>query len=292
MSGVAEIARALGGEVVRVSGVEGARVPGIGHSPGDRSVSIRLDPLRVHCFGGGDWKAEQERVRKLLGGSKDRRKAASAPRPKLAPPKPNLTALWIWSEAFHPWGTRVERYLNKRGLFLPEYAAGAAIRSDHHCKFRWETVPAMLGLVRNIATDRPQAIHRTALSWADGNYAVGGDKRLCLGPVAGGAIKLTPQEMMADELGIAEGIETALSLLYLERPPRAGWSLISASGIATFPVLPRIRRLIIAVDHDAAGEAAAETCARRWTRAGREVVLHKPVAAGADLNDLAQGEAS
>jgi hypothetical protein len=89
-------------------------------------------------------------------------------------------------------------------------------------------------------------------------------------------------------LGIGEGIESTLSLREL---PEFGaspvWALLSAGGVAAFPVLSGIECLWIAVDRDPAGERAAHACAERWRAAGREVFLVKPKAERADLNDIA-----
>ena len=67
------------------------------------------------------------------------------------------------------------------------------------------------------------------------------------------------------------------------------WACLNNAGVASFPVLPGIEVLWIAVDNDPAGIEAAETCCRRWQRAGREVILIKARLAQADLNDLARG---
>ena len=53
-------------------------------------------------------------------------------------------------------------------------------------------------------------------------------------------------------------------------------------------MLPGVEVLVIAADHDPAGLEAAEACAERWTRAGREVVLWVPDAKGEDWNDVAR----
>jgi putative DNA primase/helicase len=53
-----------------------------------------------------------------------------------------------------------------------------------------------------------------------------------------------------------------------------------------------IKRLHIAVDYDPAGERAAEACAARWQKAGREVVLHRAATPGEDLNDVIRRGAS
>ena len=47
-------------------------------------------------------------------------------------------------------------------------------------------------LVRDVQTNAPKAIHRTALSLEGRKIEVGGHDRQSLGPVSGGAIKLTP----------------------------------------------------------------------------------------------------
>ena len=60
-------------------------------------------------------------------------------------------------------------------------------------------------------------------------------------------------------MGIAEGIETALSAARLFKTPT--WSVICAHGIETFEPPPECRRLIIFADHDrhGAGERAARS---------------------------------
>jgi hypothetical protein len=59
-------------------------------------------------------------------------------------------------------------------------------------------------------------------------------------------------------------------------------------GLSRFPTIPGVARLIILVDHDGNGEgqAAAERCRERWTRAGRTVIRLTPKRVDADFNDL------
>ena len=68
------------------------------------------------------------------------------------------------------------------------------------------------------------------------------------------------------------------------------WACGSAGNMCDFPVLAGIEALTILVDHDVsgAGQAAAETCARRWRDAGREVVRLVPRIPGTDFNNLVQ----
>jgi hypothetical protein len=197
-------------------------------------------------------------------------------------------ALAPWHEAKHPRASPVESYLTRRGLTLPDDAAGEAIRYHPSCPFAGKRVPAMLALVRDVVTNEPKAIHRTALTFDGHKIEIDGKDRLALGPIVGGAIKLTPDAHVTLALGIGEGIETTLSLqLTPEFGPSPIWALIHAGGIEGFPVLAGIEALWIAVDHDPAGIRAARTCARRWQAAGREVFLITPSAPDADLNDIA-----
>ena len=82
-------------------------------------------------------------------------------------------------------------------------------------------------------------------------------------------------------LGVAEGIETALSLAHGFQPV---WALISAGQLGKFAPLPGIESLTIACDNDPAGIKAARECAGRWFAAGVEVIVTRQEQN--DLNDL------
>src|SRR5262249_27683280 len=173
-----------------------------------------------------------------------------------------------------------ERYLTDRHLTLPPGAE--VLRFHPACPFGSRKTSAMVALVRNIESNEPQAIHRTALDQSG---------KMSLGPISGGAIKLTPDEDVTIALGIAEGIETALSLQRL--PEWLGspvWSVISASGIRAFPLLAGIETLVIAADNDGAGESATAELVERWKE--REVLVIEANDEGADLNDVLQEETS
>ena len=201
----------------------------------------------------------------------------------LLPPEPWKGPLGIWAEAINAHGTPVERYLAKRGLALPRGAE--ALRFHPSCPFAGETTPAMIALVRNIESNEPQAIHRTALDVSGAKITIDGKDKMALGPISGGAIKLTPDENVTIALGIAEGIETALSLQQLaEWAGSPVWSLISANGIRKFPPLNGIETLAIAADHDTAGERATIHVAGRWQE--REILIFEARKDGADLNDI------
>jgi hypothetical protein len=212
--------------------------------------------LLVHSFAGDDPLVAKDYVRAVLGLKSDT--VSDLPNVKVARAEPppddaerTARAVSLWREARDPRGTAVETYLSRRGLDLPDDAAGEAIRFHPACPFAGQHTPAMVCLVRDVVTDKPKAIHRTALSSDGLKIEVRGVDRLSLGPIAGGAIKLTPDEQVETCLGIAEGVETALSM---RRVPEFGaspvWSLISEAGVRRFPALSGIECLWLAVDHD------------------------------------------
>jgi hypothetical protein len=106
-----------------------------------------------------------------------------------------------------------------------------------------------------------------------------------LGPVAGCAIKVTSDEDVLLRLGVAEGLESAMSANVLGQGP--SWALGSAGAIRNLPVLPGIETLALIAEHDRANEEAREVCAARWYDGGREVLIVEPSDhAHKDLNDV------
>jgi hypothetical protein len=95
-----------------------------------------------------------------------------------------------------------------------------------------------------------------------------------------GVIRLYPDECVTTGLGIAEGVETALSLAHEYQPV---WAAIGAGNMGSLPALNSIEGLTIAVDADDAGRSATEILSRRWHEAGIKV-RHALVEHG-DLND-------
>jgi hypothetical protein len=273
-------------------------VPTHGQGRGDRrpSLAIRDGHTRLlcRCFAGCEPAAVLAELRRrgLLGGAHNG--ARIDPRPQAKARSTANSDVWRanWTEAVAPHGTPVQAYLASRGLSLPPLA-NDVIRFHGACPFgkdaegRTIRTPAMVALVRNVISNKAQAIHRTAIDAAGRKIEVADCDRRALGPIGGGAVKLTADEDVTCGLGIAEGIETALSLQRL--PEWAGspvWSVLNENGVETFPLLARVETLVIAVDHDPPGEAAARAVTKRWHEAGREVLLIEANKSGADLNDV------
>ena len=183
-------------------------------------------------------------------------------------------ALTLWNEAQPCRGSPIENYLyHTRGLgdWLDTFAfLDKVFRYHPSCPFGGERLPCMLALVREIKTNAPVAVHRTALTTDARPERI---DRKSLGPTTGGAIKISPDHEVHSGLLIGEGIETVLSASKLLQF-KPVWSLIDKNGIANFPVLSGIESVTIAVDNDPGGDGqlAAAECVQRLTQAGVEVI--------------------
>jgi putative DNA primase/helicase len=281
-----EAARALGGEVV--AGVQ-IVCPGPGHSRKDRSLSVRLsatapDGFLAFSHAGDDWQVCRDYVRGRLGLAPYAWKMKDKPRPalRIVPKAAHdhvdkiRDALQLWDESSDPRGTIAETYLSSRQLELGEDIAGSVLR--------WNArIGAMVALFRSIEGDDPRAVSRIFLD-RDGRKI----ERKFLGQVGGAAIKLDADDTVTRGLHIGEGVETCLAARQLGLRPT--WALGSASAIAAFPVLAGVECITLLAEHDDASTRAVEACATRWYLAGREVLVDKPVVAGAkDLNDALRG---
>jgi len=141
--------------------------------------------------------------------------------------------------------------------------------------------PALVGLVTHFATGVPMSLHRTWIT-ATGKADVTPNRMLLGGHTAkGGVIRLWPDEAVTQGLGLAEGIETALSLAHAYQP---AWAAISAGNMASLPVVGGIECLMIAADADTAGIEAANKLAETWHKAGRTAFVAQ--SERGDLNDL------
>jgi hypothetical protein len=203
-----------------------------------------------------------------------------APHPASAPATLDL-ARRIWREAVPAAGTLAETNLASRKVRLEP---GAPLRFHPECPRGAERWPAMLALMSDPRTGEACGVHRTFLARDGGGKAPGPmpAKMMC---GAAGVVRLVPDADVICGLGLAEGIETALSVMQDWRWQwRPVWAATSAGAIARFPVLPGIEALTIFADRDGAGCQAAETCAERWAEAGYEAAIW--CAKAGDFNDM------
>jgi putative DNA primase/helicase len=180
-------------------------------------------------------------------------------------------------------GDPTDCWLRYRGLDLNLYPQ--TLRTTERLRYyegvkvsRW---PAMLGLVS--APDGSLAsIHRTYLTKQGFKAPVPQPRKLYSSVPTGSAVRLSPPR---PTLGVAEGVETALSAARLFGIPT--WSALCAHGIETFEPPPGITSLIIFGDNDTngTGQTAAHALAARLADRIR-VEVRLPGRAGSDWNDV------
>ena len=178
-----------------------------------------------------------------------------------ANPDPKLRTMWANAKPVAQ-GDVVDTYLRARGIGLDVYPS--TIRTAPSLRYfdddASSVFPAMLALVHDI-TGKPVSIHRTYLAKdGSGKAPVEKPRKTVCKHGKGPHIRLAS---IAPVMGIAEGIETALSAMKLFGFPT--WSVISTYGIETFEPSTGVKRLIIFGDHDAngAGQKAGHALATR-----------------------------
>jgi hypothetical protein len=214
--------------------------------------------------------------------------AAVQARRRLARSRADTTegALRLWREARPAKGTIVKTYLAGRGLHLPD-GSEHTLRFHPECPRGEARLPAMLGLMRGIVTDRPLGVHRTFLR-PDGRAKADLEpNKMMLGRAKGAVLKLSLDEDVTQGLALTEGIEDALAVLADGVAPV--WACLSAGTLMAFPLLGGIGALTVFADNDVPGAQAAEACAQRWRQAGRQVRVVAPPRQHKDFGAIAEG---
>ena len=277
-----QCAQLLGGDVCG----NGVVAPGPGHSPRDRSLMVTPDKnapdgFLAHSYAGDDWRDCRDHVKDLLGmGSNGFKPKARHPQQPIKPADDSqriAAALAVWRDTLRIDGTLAEAYLAKRHCLIDDMPADIRFHPALWHKASGQPQAAMVSLMRNARTNEPCGIHRTFLT-ADATKL----DRMMLGRAKGACVKLTEDAEVTSGLGIAEGLETALSVM--REGFRPMWACLSAGEIKDFPTLSGIQCLTVFADADQTGIDAARTCIGRWRDAGCEANALHP-AGGGDYND-------
>ena len=253
--------------------------PSCGRGGRDKTAGLKLEHDGkgvVHCFRCGYVETGNPE-----GAAVRRTPVAVAPAKAQSPVRTDLSE-WgreLWRNC-HPLNGVAVSYLKARNCRVPpedghlRYHPALKHHSSH-------VGPALVALITHVMTGKHLSLHRT---WITPTGKADIDPpRMLLGnhSITGGCIRLWPDEAVTYGLGLAEGIETALSLAWGYTPV---WATIDAGHLASFPVLEGVESLVIAQDQDAAGVAAASACACRWAAADREVLVTRQPEN--DLNDV------
>ena len=200
----------------------------------------------------------------------------------------------------HEKAGQIRHYLARRGLGRllekgPPRDLYALLRYAY-----WDTLglkpiltghyPVMLAVVRDPA-GRPVTWHRTYLAHDGSKKAPVPSPKKIMPParrnaLRGAAIRLYKP---AEEIGLAEGIETALAVSMDTGIPT--WACICAHGLATVEIPESVRCVRLFVDADDAGRDAGAKAAVRLSHRGLAVFIHRPQTPGADWLDVVNGAA-
>jgi DNA primase len=208
-------------------------------------------------------------------------------------------ALDAWRKASLAVGSLVEDYLKGRGIALPPPPSIRFLPWQRN----WndgKRYPAMISLAQRVpgnddhsALERGVSLidagaHFTFLqgSALDGNVrkAATDHSKLTLGQLRYGGVWLSPFENIGEQLAVAEGIETALSVMQLTKLPTV--AALSAAGMRSLRWPPQVRWLWIAADNDEAGRQAAKKLLERALTAGLQAQIKIPAKGKNDFNDL------
>jgi putative DNA primase/helicase len=217
------------------------------------SLSVRLGEKAIlfHCFAGCGTPDVIMALRRLR--LHDR---AEVVMPQMRPRRDmKALALRLWRASQPIAGTPAEEYLKARGLFGP---FPPALR-----------FPAMIAAVENGLG--MVAVQRTFLDPQDILRKPMPRPKVPLGLFGNAAIRLAPA---TDELGLAEGIEDALSAMQWFGTPT--WALGGVERLALVAIPPRVRRVIVYGDRGPAAERLLEKAHDHLTANGRELVSRIP----------------
>jgi putative DNA primase/helicase len=244
------------------------------------SLSVRIGRRRLllHCFAGcsageilKSLRAAGQPIETVSGSSSSESGTArQAERSRAA-------AIRLWGVARPIAGTPVERYLMGRGLAAESSELRYHPRAPHGPAPLTRFRPAMVAAVRDDIG--VVAVHRTFLNARWGALAPIDEPRCGLGRFGSGAVRLGGT---APRLGLAEGVETALSASALFGIPC--WATLGTERFRLVALPDEVEELILFLDHDAGGRRA-EALARETFRK-LAIEARYPRERGADWNDV------
>jgi hypothetical protein len=187
-------------------------------------------------------------------------------------------ALETWAASVDAERTEVQTHLQGRHITGP---IPPSIRFHAHLKYSNGGLffPCMVAAVQ-APNGKVIAIHRTFLQPGGRGKAQVRNPKKTLGKLDDGAVRLAPAEKA---LGLAEGIETALSAMQLFEIPV--WAALSCGRFASVAIPDDVVELQIFADNGAEGLEAADRAARHFASLGKRVFVRPPHPRFGDWND-------
>lgn len=226
---------------------------------------------------GWDFKTAKREVEGIIGSCAP----DSRPRDRSeADKRAAMNKLWRSSKPISPCDP-VGTYLTRR-CGVREYPSSLRFVASLRYTGTEQRYPSMLAKL-TAPDGSPSNIHRTYLTVGGDKAPVEAPRRMMPGSIAkGAAIRLTPVDQT---LGIAEGIETAISAHRLFGIPT--WSAINSELLKGWQPPASVGKVIIFGDNDEnyAGQAAAYALAKRLASEGVPAEIRIPPTIGHDWND-------
>ena len=238
------------------------------HDDSSPSLSVRLGDTAIlfHCFAG----CSTTEVMKAL--ERKRLHDRTAIEMPDAKPKRDMgaLALRLWKASQPLAGTLAEEYLIARGLAAPfpkalRFNPSTILGSGADKRI----MPALIAAVEN--DHGVVAVQRTFLDPDDVLRKPIAKPKVSLGLIGTGAIRLAAA---TDELGLAEGIEDALSATGWFGTPT--WALGGVERLAFVAIPEKVRRVIVYGDRGRAAERLLEKARDHLTANGRELISRVP----------------
>jgi hypothetical protein len=181
--------------------------------------------------------------------------------------------LWAISKPIP--GTIAEIYLRRRAIAHCRDLTN--LRFHPRCFYRPDessapdSWPAMIAAVTDHC-GKITGVHRTWLARDGSGKAPIATQRKAMGDLLGNAVRFGPP---AEIMAVGEGVETMLSLRTV-LPKMTVAAALSAAHLAAFLFPPSLRRLYIARDNDAAGDAARDRLIERANKAEIDAIVLSP----------------
>lgn len=258
------------------------------HPDRSPSLSVRVGDhaLIFKCFAGCDNRDVIKAILRLGENALQNVEQASVPSSGMS------TDIWrrqqalrIWDEARPITGTPAEIYLRRRRIALVPRALRFHPRTPlgggEDVAFR----PAMIAALHDGGLHdegRFTAIQRTFFDRDDARRARDlTDPRMTLGRPDRAAVMLGPATSV---LGLAEGVETALSAMILFGVPV--WATLGSDRLHQIAIPGRVNRLVLFPDNDIAGEIGVSNAMDAYLQPGRTIDVEFPPPGFKDWNDV------
>lgn len=247
------------------------------------SLSVRVGEraLLFKCFAGCDTLDVIRAIRRL-----DRNIPLSG-LSAMSPPQISLSPQWLQQRAFDLWdsaqpliGTPAQNYLRRRSIsILPpalRFHPRTPLGRGKQAVFR----PALIAALHE--RSHFVAVQRTFLDSQEPRRARDlANPRRMLGRPDHSAVVLAPAN---DTLGLAEGIETAMSAIMLLDIPV--WAVLGNERLAHVAIPDTVTRLILLPDNDRGGRIGAAKAVKAYAMPGRMIEVLWPPHGYNDWNDL------